>query len=724
MPISFVLFATSFSDVRILSESGSGGAGGGGCPCLSSSSTSLPNNNQVVLAGKTYDYPATYGLDTCKAHDEALAPYCSETPKPEWCSDSWCYVDADNCDDLVTTQSVYFPGLAYSYSTCGDANTFDEWFPANSASTHSLVELTTLVGNYLKSMAEALEDNVLEVGGATCSIEDSCGCASGDDEAACKKLSTISGATPDWGKPDTDPEITFSKATTTPRTAGDYSGAQGNLEKCLSSIVGSSFQRIAAKESVISRVGYAYGAFQRLGTYMQWPGVEWCPDTYDPRYRPWYAAAAAGPKDVVVVVDVSGSMTGSRIGMARDAAKAVLDTLTEADYASIIVFSSRADAYSTTLVQATEANKALMEAFIDREVVAGGTTDFIAALSKVKEVLGDGSTGNGCNRVVLFMSDGQPDAAPDTDALKADLDAIGNVRLMTYALGDGAQADVLKSMACENGGVFQSVPDNGDLAYAMAMYYQVLAPSLAPCQTRWTEYTDIFSKKKLLAACVAAFNKTSATAENSCNGGLDGIGDSGSPEVAQLLGRRVHGHGHDRPSGYAQEPLGVRRLRRRGDARAERVLAAHRLRPAARDDPRQGEPRVGVRLELALRGGGGRPGDEQRGGLGGAPVRRRGDRPARRRDRRRRDRRRRPPALPPRLPLHGYAEEAGGTAPAERDAGAAAGDADVVGGAVRAAGAARRDGAARRRAGAAHVPAAGPDGESAGVSDDVRPRVA
>ena len=538
MPISFVLFATSFSDVRILSESGSGGAGGGGCPCLSSSSTSLPNNNQVVLAGKTYDYPATYGLDTCKAHDEALPPYCSETPKPEWCSDNWCYVDADNCDDLVTTQSVYFPGLAYSYSTCGDANTFDEWFPANSASTHSLVELTTLVGNYLKSMAEALEDNVLEVGGATCSIEDSCGCASGDDEAACKKLSTFSGATPDWGDasdPESDPEITFSKATTTPRTAGDYSGAQGNLEKCLSSIVGSSFQRIAAKESVISRVGYAYGAFQRLGTYMQWPGVEWCTDTYDPRYRPWYAAAAAGPKDVVVVVDVSGSMTGSRIGMARDAAKAVLDTLTEADYASIIVFSSRADAYSTTLVQATEANKKLMESWISSNVLAGGGTDFNAALSKAKEVLNNGG-GTGCNKAILFMSDGQPKEAPDTDALTRDLDAIGNVRLMTYALGDGAQADVLKSMACENGGVFQSVPDNGDLAYAMAMYYQVLAPSLAPCQTRYTEYTDLVSGKKLLAACTPAYEKTSSAAENSCNGGLDGLGDSGSSVVAQLLG--------------------------------------------------------------------------------------------------------------------------------------------------------------------------------------------
>ena len=154
-----------------------------------------------------------------------------------------------------------------------------------------------------------------------------------------------------------------------------------------------------------------------------------------------------------------------------------------------------------------------MENWININVVPGGSTDFNAALSKAKEVLNNGG-GTGCNKAILFMSDGEPDAAPDTEALKNDLDAIGNVRLMTYALGDGAQADVLKSMACENGGVFQSVPDNGDLAYAMAMYYHVLAPSLAPCQTRWTEYTDIFSKKKLLAACVAAFNKTSATAEN------------------------------------------------------------------------------------------------------------------------------------------------------------------------------------------------------------------
>ena len=36
-----------------------------------------------------------------------------------------------------------------------------------------------------------------------------------------------------------------------------------------------------------------------------------CPNgknNYDPRVRPWYVAASTGPKDVVLILDTSGSM--------------------------------------------------------------------------------------------------------------------------------------------------------------------------------------------------------------------------------------------------------------------------------------------------------------------------------------------------------------------------------------------------------------------------------
>ncbi len=36
-----------------------------------------------------------------------------------------------------------------------------------------------------------------------------------------------------------------------------------------------------------------------------------CPNgknNYDPRIRPWYVAASTGPKDVVLILDTSGSM--------------------------------------------------------------------------------------------------------------------------------------------------------------------------------------------------------------------------------------------------------------------------------------------------------------------------------------------------------------------------------------------------------------------------------
>lgn len=52
------------------------------------------------------------------------------------------------------------------------------------------------------------------------------------------------------------------------------------------------------------------------GIHRQYPGRQWplppvgVPDMYDARRRPWYIQGASSPKDVVLLIDISGSMLG------------------------------------------------------------------------------------------------------------------------------------------------------------------------------------------------------------------------------------------------------------------------------------------------------------------------------------------------------------------------------------------------------------------------------
>lgn len=63
-------------------------------------------------------------------------------------------------------------------------------------------------------------------------------------------------------------------------------------------------------------------------------------DLYDCRLREWYNEAAVGAKDVIVLVDISGSMTGHRRDIANHVASNVLDTLGNNDFVNIFTFSN------------------------------------------------------------------------------------------------------------------------------------------------------------------------------------------------------------------------------------------------------------------------------------------------------------------------------------------------------------------------------------------------
>ena len=481
-----------------------------GCPCITAAMLpdfGISGNLRPVIAGRTYDYGPSYGVGTCAAHDETKQPFCSVANPPAWCSRSWCYVDTGTCDmGLPPFQSVYFNNLFYSYQTCGTENSFDSQFRDSTSSTaRPLPEIATIASNYVRDIIVNLENSEAELNAGSSTgrrLEHDAASCSYDSTCPCCGCSTDSR----WGSA---PPLTFQQ-TLTLEGGGNVPG----IDACLGDIVGETFQRIASSEANAARVGYEYyGSAQ--GTYMQWPGMEDCSTTYDPRFREWYAGAAAGPKDIIIVIDKSGSMgSQNRMELAKQAADRVVDTLTDADYAQVVAFSSDAVSMSNSLVQATRTNRQSMKNFISG-LSQGGLTSFADAMDKVETIF-QGSATSGCNKVVLFLSDGVPNTAPPADQF---LSKLNGAHLLTYALGSGADSSVLKTMACANQGISYEVADGGNLGDVMAEYYKLLAPMMSPCLTRWVNYQDTYTNQNLLGVCKAAFRKPP--------------GGSGSCEVTQ-----------------------------------------------------------------------------------------------------------------------------------------------------------------------------------------------
>ena len=93
---------------------------------------------------------------------------------------------------------------------------------------------------------------------------------------------------------------------------------------------------------------------------MIFTGIEWVTpddqaDMFDARSRPWYIEAATDPKDIVILVDNSGSMMGQKKKIARHTVNTILETLGPNDFVNIFMFENLTepvtDCFKTSLVQ-------------------------------------------------------------------------------------------------------------------------------------------------------------------------------------------------------------------------------------------------------------------------------------------------------------------------------------------------------------------------------------
>ncbi|XP_015673651.1 voltage-dependent calcium channel subunit alpha-2/delta-3, partial [Protobothrops mucrosquamatus] len=240
------------------------------------------------------------------------------------------------------------------------------------------------------------------------------------------------------------------------------------------------------------------------GFFRQYPGIKWEPDengviAFDCRNRKWYIQAATSPKDVVILVDVSGSMKGLRLTIAKQTVSSILDTLGDDDFFNIIAYNEELHyvepCLNGTLVQADRGNKEHFREHLDKLFAKGiGMLDI--ALVEAFNMLSDfNHTGQGsiCSQAIMLITDGAVDTY---DAIFEKYNwPDRKVRIFTYLIGrEAAFADNLKWMACANKGFFTQISTLADVQENVMEYLHVLSRPKVIDQEHdvvWTEaYVD------------------------------------------------------------------------------------------------------------------------------------------------------------------------------------------------------------------------------------------
>lgn len=167
------------------------------------------------------------------------------------------------------------------------------------------------------------------------------------------------------------------------------------------------------------------------------------------------------PRDVTLVLDVSGSMQGRKIEQARAAGKQLLTTLRSDDRFRLIDFSSDVRTFRDEFVTATAANVREATRYLDALEAQGGTNIEAALREAIRPAVNAGRL-----PLVLFVTDGEPTIGDQSSDHLAAIAANGATsgdarrRIFTFGLGSDVNVSLLEQLALEGRGTAQFVrPD-------------------------------------------------------------------------------------------------------------------------------------------------------------------------------------------------------------------------------------------------------------------------
>ncbi|TKC53621.1 hypothetical protein EI555_015454 [Monodon monoceros] len=269
-------------------------------------------------------------------------------------------------------------------------------------------------------------------------------------------------------------------------------------------------------------------------------------DLYDVRRRPWYIQGAASPKDMLILVDVSGSVSGLTLKLIRTSVSEMLETLSDDDFVNVASFNSNAQDVSCFqhLVQANVRNKKVLKDAVNN-ITAKGITDYKKGFSFAFEQL---LNGKDCHDVISMQPRPAKEQRTDVKSLlrfvlcscaKDETDetvrkcqfkhltdthfSIHQVRVFTFSVGQhNYDRGPIQWMACENKGYYYEIPSIGAIRINTQEYLDVLGRPMVLAgdkakQVQWTNvYLDALELGLVITGTLPVFNITGQN-ENKTN---------------------------------------------------------------------------------------------------------------------------------------------------------------------------------------------------------------
>lgn len=228
------------------------------------------------------------------------------------------------------------------------------------------------------------------------------------------------------------------------------------------------------------------------------------------------------PLDVVFVIDVSGSMEGTKINQTIEALVTIINELSPEDRLTLVTFASRVTFWMTQLASVEMHRQEAIE-FVEG-LVADGATNFYAGLTSganILSLLGDPNHA----QVLVTLTDGHPNSGlQDPDAIVENTNNfLEGTRISLNSLGFGTDLnfDLLERLSLSNNGIARQIYESEEAASQLEGFFEsIVSPVLSDISITYedgtvetitdTEFQLLFNGSEIIVGGTFSTNGTEA----------------------------------------------------------------------------------------------------------------------------------------------------------------------------------------------------------------------